>query len=170
LWIIARRRRTLGIESKEQWPKNVRCEAADQIENRRAPKNDSADAAGSLTGCGIIRIASSALQLQLGSNRIDGDEIAGDQESAFFGWRAFFAVLAFLAVVRLPLGCGAPVSGVFSVSIVFVLMLFLLDRVAVVTSITRLGENCKQNRWRTAKEPLNAPIDYGYWRRGVLFY
>jgi hypothetical protein len=38
----------------------------------------------------------------------------------FFGWRAFFAGLAFLAVVRFPFGCGALASGVSAVSIVSV--------------------------------------------------
>ena len=66
--------------------------------------------------------------------------------AAFFDWRAFFAVLAFLAVVRLPFGCGVLASGVFSVSIVFVVMVFLLDRVAVVASIAPVRRNCKQNR------------------------
>jgi hypothetical protein len=42
---------------------------------------------------------------------------------------------AFLVVVRLPFGCGALVSGVVSVSIVYVLTVFLLVRIAVVTSI-----------------------------------
>jgi hypothetical protein len=32
--------------------------------------------------------------------------------TAFFGWPAFFAGLAFLAALRLPFACGALVSGV----------------------------------------------------------
>ena len=50
-------------------------------------------------------------------------------------------------MLRLPFGCTALVSGVFSVSIVFVLTMFFLDRVAVVTSITQLRRNCNQNVW-----------------------
>jgi hypothetical protein len=53
--------------------------------------------------------------------------------AAFFGWRGFFAGLAFLADGRLSFACGALVSAVFSVSIVLVLIMLLLDRVAVVT-------------------------------------
>jgi hypothetical protein len=40
--------------------------------------------------------------------------------AGFFDWRAFFADLAFLAVLRLPFGSRALVSGVSAVSIVFV--------------------------------------------------
>jgi hypothetical protein len=63
--------------------------------------------------------------------------------ATFLGWRAFFAGLAFLAAVRLPVACGAFASGVFSVSIAFVRMVFLL--VTVVTSITPAGRNSNQN-------------------------
>ena len=67
--------------------------------------------------------------------------------AAFLGCRAFFAGLVFLAAVRLPFACGALVFGVFSVSIVFGLIGVLLDRVAVVTSITQVRRNCNQNLW-----------------------
>jgi hypothetical protein len=48
---------------------------------------------------------------------------------------AFLAGLAFFAGVRLPFTCATPGSGVviFSVSIVFAFIVFLLDWVAVVT-------------------------------------
>ena len=63
------------------------------------------------------------------------------------GWpaRRSEADYGFLADVRLPFACRAPGSGVvaFSVSIVFVLIVFLLDRVAVVTLIALVMKNIK---------------------------
>ena len=58
---------------------------------------------------------------------------------------AFFAGLLFLEDVRLPFACGTPGSAVvaFSGSIAFLLIVFLLDRVAVVTFITPAGRNSK---------------------------
>jgi hypothetical protein len=63
------------------------------------------------------------------------------------GWpaRRSEADYGFLADVRLPFACRAPGSGVvaFSVSIMFVLIVFLLDRVAVVTLIALVMKNIK---------------------------
>jgi hypothetical protein len=76
--------------------------------------------------------------------------------AAFFDLRAFLAGLAFFAAVRLPFACGALVSDVSSVSPVFVLMVLLLDRVAVVTFITPVGGNSKRNLRRLCGEANGA--------------
>ncbi len=64
--------------------------------------------------------------------------------AAFIDLRAFFAGLAFLEVARLPFGCGAPGSCVVIFSVSIVLIVSLLDRVAVITSITPIGRNSKR--------------------------
>jgi hypothetical protein len=66
--------------------------------------------------------------------------------AAFFGWRAFFAVLAFLAAERLPFGCGALASGVLSVSIVFVFI-----RVSP-------GPGCGRHNHHSGSEELQAKL------------
>jgi hypothetical protein len=67
--------------------------------------------------------------------------------AAFVARAAFFADLAFLAGLRPLLGFAASGAGlmVFSLSIAFSLIEFLLDRVAVVTVITPVRRNGKQN-------------------------
>jgi hypothetical protein len=76
--------------------------------------------------------------------------------------------LAFLASVRLVFGCGAPGSGVavFSVSIVFVLVVFLLDRVAVVT-IHRSGPEKQQGN--SSEIVLRLCQIAANWRLGAFF-
>lgn len=61
-------------------------------------------------------------------------------------WLAFFAGFAFLGL-RAPLGFEASGAGllIFSLSIAFSLIEFLLDRVAVVTVITPVMRNIKWN-------------------------
>jgi hypothetical protein len=58
--------------------------------------------------------------------------------------------LGLLADVRLPFACGTPGSAVvaFSESIAFLLIVFLLDRVAFVTFIALNGRNSKSNLQR----------------------
>jgi hypothetical protein len=74
--------------------------------------------------------------------------------------RAFFGDLAFLAL-RPPFAGAAADSGLlmFSLSIAFSLIELLLDRVAVVTVITPVRRNCKQNLYRLA--------DWGEGRVGI---
>jgi hypothetical protein len=67
--------------------------------------------------------------------------------AGFLAGPAFFAGLAFLPALRAPFGFA--VSGaallMFSLSIAFSLIEFLLDRFTVVTWITPVGRNGKQN-------------------------
>src|ERR1700730_17444770 len=67
--------------------------------------------------------------------------------AAFLVRPAFFAGLAFLPALRPSLGFAASVAGLlmFSLSIAFSLIEFLLDRVAVVTVITPVGRKSKRN-------------------------
>jgi hypothetical protein len=82
---------------------------------------------------------------------------------SLLAWAVFFAGLAFLAGVRLPLGCGAPGSGVvvFSVSIVFVFIVFLLDRAAVVTIHHSEWEKHRGNSSTIRLRPRQADIRSG---------
>jgi hypothetical protein len=72
----------------------------------------------------------------------------------------------------LALACGTlgPTSVVFFVSIVFVLILFLLDRDAVVTSITQVWRNCNWNLRRLGRRAAPGFGDEENWRVGSLFY
>ena len=65
----------------------------------------------------------------------------------FLARPAFFAGFAFLADLRTPLGFAVSGAGllVFSLSIAFSLIEFLLGRVAVVTVIAPVGRNIKSN-------------------------
>jgi hypothetical protein len=91
--------------------------------------------------------------------------------AGFLARSAFFPCLAFFDGLRVPFGFAASVAGllVFSVSIAFSLIGFLLDRVAVVTSITPVRRNCKTNLGAITPMRRNSIMVEGNWRVRSLF-
>jgi TCP-1/cpn60 chaperonin family len=75
-------------------------------------------------------------------------------------------LVAFLIAARFGL---AVVSGASWVSIVLLLTPLLLDRVAIVTSITQVRRNCNQNLRRLDRRAAQSTGDQTNWRSGSFF-